>query len=89
MGLVHPKWLKHDDTPGLVHLLERRVLLRRKQRWAKQLLVFLLCSLETKEVSLALQLVGKSFDHLICEKRTALVEIGQNVTSLFATTCNY
>jgi len=54
MGLVHPKWLKHDYTLGLVHLPEKRVLLGRRERWAKHLLVFLLCSQETKEVSLAL-----------------------------------
>jgi hypothetical protein len=54
LGLVHPKWLKHDDTPGLVHLPERRVLLGRRQQWAKHLLIFLLCLHETKEVSLAL-----------------------------------
>jgi hypothetical protein len=54
MGLVLPKWLKHDDTPSLVHLLERRVLLGRKQRWAKHLLVFLLSLQETKEAFLAL-----------------------------------
>jgi hypothetical protein len=52
--LVHPKWLKHDNIPGLVHLLERHVLLGRRQRWAKHLLVFLLCSQETKEVSFTL-----------------------------------
>jgi hypothetical protein len=66
--LVHPKWLKHDDTPGLVHLLEKHVLLGRRQRWAKHLLVFLLCLKETKEVFLALKLVGKNFDNPICEK---------------------
>jgi hypothetical protein len=54
LGLVHPKWLKHDDTPSLVHLPKRCVFLGRRQRWAKHLLVFLLCSKETKEVSLAL-----------------------------------
>jgi len=54
MVLAHPKWLKHDDTPSLVHIPKRRVLLGRRQRWAKHLLVFLLCSQETKEVSLAL-----------------------------------
>jgi hypothetical protein len=43
-------WLKHDDTPSLVHLPKRSVLLGRRQRWAKHLLVFLLCSQETKEV---------------------------------------
>ncbi len=52
LGLVHPKWLKHDDTPSLVHFPERGVFLGRRQRWAKHLLVLLLCSQETKEVSL-------------------------------------
>jgi len=63
-----PSGWKHDNTLGLVHLPERHVLLGRRQRWAKHFLVFLLCSLETKEVFLALWLVGKSYDRPICEK---------------------
>jgi hypothetical protein len=30
---------KHNDTPGLVHFLERRVLLGRRERWAKHFMV--------------------------------------------------
>ncbi len=52
-GLGSSQVVKHDDTPGSVHLLERLLLLGRRQRWAKHLLVFLLCLKETKKDFLA------------------------------------